>query len=217
MKEKLTNKDLLNFLRSLQFSSGFFDRLKVYYRPIICPFVELIELAEGANKIGDIGCGSGQFCLLLDHFAKPASIYGIEISDRLVNNANQLFSKYSKTQYKFEQYDGVKFPNAVSEMDLLFLNDVLHHVPPANQEQFIKDLFYKMKPGAKLIVKDINGASPLVFFNKLHDMIFAGEKGNERSIKEVTGWLDQSGAKITQSTKKTMYVYPHYTIVATKQ
>jgi 2-polyprenyl-3-methyl-5-hydroxy-6-metoxy-1,4-benzoquinol methylase len=217
MAHSLTNKDLLQFLKSLQFSSGLFDRLKVYYRPIICPFVDLIELAKQGEKIGDIGCGSGQFCLLLDHFAKPSYIYGIEITERLVDNAHQLFSKYSKTPYKFEQYNGVEFPAAVSEMDVLFLNDVLHHVPPANQEQFVKDLMDKMKPGARLVVKDIDGASPLVYFNKLHDTIFAGERGNERSVSEVTTWLEQSGAQIIQSTKKRMYVYPHYTIVASKQ
>lgn len=217
MAHSLSNKDLLRFLQSLQFSSSLFDRLKVYYRPIICPFVELIQLAKQGEKIGDIGCGSGQFCLLLDHFAKPGFIYGIEITDRLVNNAHQLFSKYSKTPYKFEPYDGVVFPDTVSEMDVLFLNDVLHHVPPSHQEQFVKDLFAKMKPGARLIVKDIDGASALVYFNKLHDTIFAGERGNERSVAEVTKWLEQSGAAIIQSTKKRMYVYPHYTIVAAKQ
>lgn len=217
MKEKIANKQLLAYLKSLNFEGGFIDRLKVYYRPMVCPFAELIALVNEGEKIGDIGCGSGQFALLLAHFGRPSFVYGIEINDRLVGNANQLFQKYGQTNYQFEVFDGQRFPDRVGELDILFLNDVLHHVPKMAQRKFMADLIHKMKPGARLVLKDINGGSALVYFNKLHDLIFAGEKGNEIPAQQAAGWLKEDGLNIQEFTKKRMYVYPHYTIVAQKQ
>lgn len=216
-KQNLTTRDLLNFLKSIEFKSGLIDRLKVYYRPLVCPFTDLIRLVKDGESVGDIGCGSGQFCLLLAQFANPASVYGIEINERLVENAIQLFEKHSKVPYHFEKFDGSNFPDKISELDVLFLNDVLHHVPKNMQEQFIASLIAKMKPGARLIIKDINGESLFVYFNKLHDLVFAGEIGNELPFKTTQSLLLRNNTSILQFNKKRMYVYPHYTIVAKKQ
>jgi SAM-dependent methyltransferase len=168
------------------------------------------------EKAGDVGCGSGQFLLLLTEFAQPSYLYGIEISKKLIDNAQNLFSSFPKEKYAFEQYDGIHFPKALAEMDVLFLIDVLHHVPKNNQEAFLKDLANIMKPGARLVLKDINAASPLVYCNKLHDLIFAREIGNEMSMESAKNLLVANGLNIIEQSKRTMYVYPHYTLVAQK-
>jgi 2-polyprenyl-3-methyl-5-hydroxy-6-metoxy-1,4-benzoquinol methylase len=216
MQSKLTNKDLLHFLKNLDFQAGFIDRLKVYYRPIVCPFVDLIDLVKEGEKVGDIGCGSGQFGLLLAEFSKPSFVFGIEISDKLVNNARQLFEKYAKTEYAFEVFDGVHFPDRITELDVIFLNDVIHHVPVLSQEKFIADLIKKMKQNARLILKDINASSGWVICNKVHDLLFAGEIGHELPFEKAKHLLEQNKLDISQFSKKRMYVYPHYTIVAKK-
>jgi 2-polyprenyl-3-methyl-5-hydroxy-6-metoxy-1,4-benzoquinol methylase len=216
-RKNVSNKDLLHYLKTVSFESSFFDRLKVYYRPIICPFVELIGLVNEGEKVGDIGCGSGQFCLLLAKFSRPSYIFGIEISDKLIDNAKQLFKQHAEVPYHFEKFDGVHFPEQIKELDVLFLNDVLHHVPKNAQEKFVKDLVGKMKTGARLIIKDINGSSPLVYCNKVHDLLFAGEIGNELPFEKTRTWMEQNNLQIVDATKKRMYVYPHYTIVAKKQ
>ncbi|MGB3006842.1 MAG: class I SAM-dependent methyltransferase [Chitinophagaceae bacterium] len=216
MKNTLTNKDLLKYLKRLKLKTGLIDKLKIYYRPIVCPFVELISFVKEGDRIGDIGCGSGQFCLLLAAFAKPSFIFGIEINDHLVNNAKSLFEKHSDVPYEFEKFNGKHFPEKIATLDLIFLNDVLHHVPKDFQQQFISDLVNCMKTGARLIIKDINGGSPLVYFNKIHDLVFAGEIGNELPYNKTQSWLEQNNLEIIEIKKKRMYVYPHYTIVAKK-
>jgi 2-polyprenyl-3-methyl-5-hydroxy-6-metoxy-1,4-benzoquinol methylase len=216
MQTNLTNNDLLKFLKSLDFQAGFFDRLKVYYRPMVCPFVDLIRLVKEGERVGDIGCGSGQFGLLVAEFAKPSFVFGIEISERLVNNARQLFEKYAKTDFAFEIFDGIHFQDRIREMDVIFLNDVIHHVPVPAQEKFIMDLIEKMKPGARLILKDIDGSSSWVICNKLHDLVFAGEIGHELPFNKAKSLLLENRLDILQFSKKRMYVYPHYTIVAKK-
>lgn len=217
MNKVLTNKDLLAYLKSLDFKGGLFDKLKVYYRPLVCPFVELISRVKEGQKVGDIGCGSGQFALLLAHFGNPSSIFGIEINDRLVKNANQLFEKYGRVQYLFKEFDGENFPDEIEDLDVIFLNDVLHHVPKNAQKDFLKNLTSKMKKGAILVLKDINGSSPFVYCNKMHDLLFAGEIGHELAAKTSQDWLIETNMTIVNSTKKRMYVYPHYTIIAEKK
>ena len=212
----LKNKKIINYLRSHYKATGFLDSLKIKYRSLICPFVPLIKMVNADDKVGDVGCGSGQFLLLVSEFAKPSFVYGIEINERLVNNAKNLFSSLPNKNFNFTEYNGKNFPAELGEMDIIFLVDVLHHVPKKNQENFIMELISVMKLGAKLILKDINGGSPLVYFNKLHDLIFAREIGNEISIDNAILLLKRNGLKIIEQEKRTMYVYPHYTIVAQK-
>ncbi len=215
MQTELNNKQIINFLKKTYKSAGFVDSLKIKYRSLICPFISLIKMVQPGQKIGDVGCGSGQFLLLVSEFAQPSYLYGIEVSKKLIDNAKNLFSSRSQNSF-FAEYDGTHFPEQLGEMDIIFLIDVLHHVPKKMQENFIKNLTNSMKPGATLILKDINGASGLVYFNKLHDMIFAGEIGNEMSITKAADLLKANGLTITEQEKRNMYVYPHYSIVAKK-
>ena len=216
MQTELTNAAIIRFLKSKFKSAGFIDSLKIRYRSLICPFISLIKLVEPGDSVGDVGCGSGQFMLLVSEFSTPSYVYGIEISERLVKNANDLFSTLPRGYYDFEEYDGVKFPAKIAEMDIIFLVDVLHHVPVSHQEDFLKALATTMKPGARLVLKDINAASPLVYCNKMHDLIFAGEIGHELKMNDARKLLEANGLTITHQEKRRMYVYPHYTIVAQK-
>lgn len=216
MTTALNNAAIIKFLTSKFKSAGFIDSLKIKYRSLICPFISLIQTVKPDEKAGDVGCGSGQFLLLLTEFAQPSYLYGIEISKKLIDNAHNLFSSFPKEKYAFEQYDGIHFPKALTEMDVLFLIDVLHHVPKKNQEAFLKDLAKIMKPGARLVLKDIDASSPLVYCNKIHDLIFAREIGNEMSMESAKNLLVANGLNIIEQSKRTMYVYPHYTLVAQK-
>ena len=213
----ITNADLLQYLKSRHFEGGLVDRIKVYYRPLVCPFVDLIKLVNPGEKVGDIGCGSGQFCLLLAQFSNPSFIYGIEISDKLVSNANALFNQNTSIDYSFEKFDGLHFSNRIADLDVIFLNDVLHHVPKKIQREFMKNLIDKMKVGARLVLKDINAESAFVYCNKMHDLVFAREIGNEIPFSTAKAWIEEYGMKIIYTIKKRMYVYPHYTIVAQKK
>lgn len=216
MQTEVTNSAIINFLKSKFKSAGFIDGLKIKYRSLICPFTSLIKMVNPGDKVGDVGCGSGQFLLLLSEFSPAAKLYGIEISPVLIKNANNLFQDLPSDLYQFKEYDGKNFPTELGEMDIIFLIDVLHHVPKQMQDDFIKNLVTIMKPGARLILKDINAASPFVYFNKLHDIIFAGEIGNEMKMTDAVKRLSDYGLTIIEQEKRTMYVYPHYTIVAQK-
>lgn len=214
--DTITNPAIVQFLKEHFPGTGFVDGLKIKYRSYICPFISLLSFIRPGDRVGDIGCGSGQFLLLASHFARPSSVYGIEISERLIQNANALFARQPFKSYVFETYDGNHLPEKLGEMDIIFLIDVLHHVPRKQQERFIEHICAVMKPGARFVLKDIDRSSPLVVFNKMHDLIFAGEVGNEISMKKAANLLRTHGMHLIEEHKRTMYVYPHYTYVAQK-
>lgn len=213
----IDNKAIIHFLGEKHFSTGLFDSLKIKYRSLICPYVSLIKKVKQGEKVGDIGCGNGQLLLLLSEFAHPSYFFGIEIKERLIRNAKLLFQNSGQHRYKFELYDGEHFPQELEEMDTIFLVDVLHHVPRKKQKDFLKNLAGRIKSGSRLVLKDIDRSSPFVIFNKIHDLVFSGEIGNEISISKALDLLEKNGFDIIEQEKRLMYVYPHYTLVAQKR
>ncbi len=115
-------------------------------------------------------------------------------------------------------YNGTELPDVLFEYDHLFLIDVLHHVPVAQQAAFLKQIYAKMRPGSKLILKDIDAAR-LVWcsFNKLHDLMLSGEIGHEWTFARALTECQRIGFELVGSQKKRTLVYPHYTLELVKR
>jgi hypothetical protein len=65
-------------------------------------------------------------------------------------------------------------------------------------------------------LKDINRSSGFVYFNKMHDLVFAGEVGNEKSVEETSKICEKAGFRILSTFTKRTVVYPHYFLVLEK-
>jgi 2-polyprenyl-3-methyl-5-hydroxy-6-metoxy-1,4-benzoquinol methylase len=191
------------------------SKIKTIYRPYICPFDDILNQIPQGTSLFDIGCGAGSFLSILTNFNAPKKIGGIEIADHLIADARTLLSKFNVEQHIYK-YDGVNIPDEIAEYAYVSMIDVYHHIPPSLQVSFMKQLYAKMKPGAILIFKDINKANPLVVMNKLHDLLLSKEIGNEISMNTALNLLKEIGFSINSTAKKTMLVYPHFTIIAQK-
>lgn len=198
--------------------SRFVDSLKARYRPFICPFKDLMRFVRPGDRICDVGCGSGQFSLLLTTWTAAAGILGIEIDERLVNNARWLCGLAPhEVPIEFRLFNGFDFPESVGDCTLVFMVDVLHHVAGPRQQEFLNSLHRAMVPGARLILKDIDRDSRLVIFNKLHDLVLAGEVGRERGLREATAMCEAAGFRILTTFTTRRVVYPHYFVVVEKR
>ena len=207
----------ISYLNDKTKDESFVDRLKIKFRPLIFPIELLLEQVNESDIVFDIGCGSGQFSLLAVHFKKIKKVFGIEIKNELVENANNLFKKHTKNiDYKFIQYNGNTLPSEVGLFTKVFLNDVLHHIPQNQQIDFLKKIYNAMDSEAVFILKDINASTPLVYFNKLHDIIFAGEIGKELRYEHALKVLQEIGFEIIKTDRRNIVVYPHYTIICKK-
>lgn len=208
-----STQTLVEFFRARTPDAGLVDKLKIVYRPLICPFDDLLAYVASNNRVFDLGCGRGQFALLLAEFVKPRAIAGIEISQELIEKAHALLSGYSADiPIDFRSYDGVHIPEFIGEYDVVFMIDVVHHIPRAAQKTFLCNLHQRMAPGSRLIIKDIDAASPLVFANKLHDLVLAGELGHEMTQANMLQSALDAGFTLLGSRERRMLWYPHFTL-----
>ncbi len=212
----VTTRELVTELRATTVGQGVIERLKIAYRPYICPFDDLIRRVRPGAHVVDIGCGSGQFALLLAQFSSAASVHGIEVDDRLVANATKLLAERAPGfPATFEKYDPTKgLPESVARAEQVFVIDVLHHVPPAKQQPVINQLRTLVGPGTLLVLKDIDAASPLVFANKLHDVVLSRDLGREVKADTAKRWVTAAGFRVVEVSRKRTLVYPHYLIEA---
>ncbi|HAI77459.1 MAG TPA: hypothetical protein DCM08_14605 [Microscillaceae bacterium] len=213
MEKLLNNNTLSEKLRVNMPATGFTNRLKIRYRPYICPFNKLLALIPPNQKIFDIGCGSGMFLMLLAEYCQPQALAGIEIDEELIQNARHLLQQYPFPA-DLQVFNGFDLPPSIQTYDWVAMVDVLHHIPRADQKNFFERLYQVMRPGASLLIKDIDAASPLVYFNKLHDWVFAGEIGNEWKASALVQWLGEVGFQVKSLEKQNTYVYPHFTLIA---
>jgi 2-polyprenyl-3-methyl-5-hydroxy-6-metoxy-1,4-benzoquinol methylase len=213
----VSRKQLLKFLSENEGDKlKGLNKLKVLYRPYICPFDDLLNIIPPQKSIFDIGCGSGTFLSLCAGFTNPTKLGGIEISATLIENAKILLRKFNIPS-SVTVFDGAVFPEEINQYDVITLIDVLHHVPKAQQEIFLTTIFDKMKSGATFILKDIDAASIFVYTNKVHDLLLAKEIGHEWKASRVEEKLKKLGFIIKSTSKKRMLWYPHYTIVVEKK
>jgi SAM-dependent methyltransferase len=209
-----SNKELSSFLKIKNPKMSLLDKLKVVYRPYICPFSELLTEVKNVDSVFDIGCGSGQLLLLISEFTEVKKIGGVEIKQRLIDNAKSLLGEIN-TDF-LSVYNGKDLPNEMDIFDAIILNDVWHHIPKAQQELFLREVYSKMKKGAILVFKDIDASSFWVHFNRFHDLLLGEGGGQELSLKEMIKISENIGFHVKNSFKKRQYCYDHYFLILEK-
>ena len=108
-------------------------------------------------------------------------------------------------------------PLCLSAYDCITLIDVLHHIPKDVQEAYLRKLAGYMKPGSMLVLKDIDASGPLVWFNRLHDAIFAGNGFQEIPAPKAAAMLEDAGLAIESRWTVRRLWYPHYFLIARKK
>ena len=183
-------------------------------RPYICPFEEVLRrmpaVEEGAGRVLDVGCGVGIMSALAAGPGKARSVVGFDVSQRAIDVARgiQVPGACSMT---FHALPAGTFPEG--EFDMVLCIDVLHHVPPAVQNEFLRQTCQHVAAGGLLIFKDI---SPKPWWkaqaNRLHDLIMARQWVHYRREAEIVGMLNELGGEVVESTRLDRLWYSHYLV-----
>ena len=111
---------------------------------------ELRRANADVERIIEFGCGTGNNIPFLHQMCENAQLVGVDISEQSLAVARR---RHADTNTRFAT------PQAIDEsasVDLVFVNGVFHHIPPAEHGQWIAWLARVLKPGGLLAFFDNN-------------------------------------------------------------
>ena len=202
--------DAYNFINVLRDAFGF-KMFLTWARPLICPFERLICHIPKNSKVFDVGCGNGSLLFLIAKYRDPKKLYGVDIFE---NDLKVVKVAFRNTHYKkiktFEDWPDEKF-------DVVTAIDVLHHIEPKHQTQFILELLKKLSPKGTLIIKDMS-TKPWICakINIIHDLIFANQIINYFSFEDLIEIIRKNNFEIKEINSKILFWYSHEWVVSTR-
>jgi len=209
---EITGWQLSREAKKISCGLGLKDRLLMTYRPMICPFHVLYDHVPQGSRVLDIGCGSGFFLLLMSRLGRISGGVGVDVDEAKIKIANSLKADNSNLEFGMNDAEG-SFPKG--SFDCVTMIDVLHHVSPGKQRDFIgnlKDLNVK-----KIIFKDIDPEAKFKStMNSIHDIVLSHQKPNYCSKEDIADWLGEMGFVVSFISRCDMLWYSHYLIVAEK-
>jgi 2-polyprenyl-3-methyl-5-hydroxy-6-metoxy-1,4-benzoquinol methylase len=182
-------------------------------RPYICPFEKLVEYVRPGSSVLDIGCGAGLLLSLIAGLEVEFEGTGFDVSRRAIDAANIMRQRaaatFPKAKLSFLQVGRDScWPSGV--FDTVFIVDVMHHIPPGSQREFLHHGISKVKPGGTLVYKDMC-MRPWwkATANRLHDFVIARERISYVPIESVQRWASAQGMETIARRDDTRLWYGH--------
>lgn len=189
--------------------------LRAKLRKVVCPMDEVCNYVPLGSSVFDLGCGTGAMLLELIDTREARAVGGCEVSLSLLDTARRAVAGKLGNAGSF--IEAKSPPEDIGRFDCVTLVDVLHHIPKSEQSAYIGQVAANMKPGAMLLLKDIDAASVLVWFNRLHDALFAGNGFQEISFECAKSYIVDSGLNVESTSRVRRLWYPHYFVLARKR
>ncbi|MFA5992879.1 MAG: class I SAM-dependent methyltransferase [Candidatus Pacearchaeota archaeon] len=160
------------------FSGG--NSLKIYNK-----MIKVLDIKD-KSKVLDAGCGTGNLLYFLYKRNRNISLYGIDVSSKMLSFAREKFDRAKVTiELKKESVENISF-NA-GFFDFVFSVDAFHHY--SNPFAAFKKFYYVLKKGGKLAIIDFD-------FGMIGNKIFHYlEPGNKKgySKKEIYNFYVENG------------------------
>jgi len=103
--------------------------------------------------IADIGAGTGVFSAPFGVAVRPSGkVYAVDIDQGLIDHIDDRVGEMGLTNYVHGVLGGFDDPNLPGDIDLAFINDVLHHIE--HRQLYLKNLAAYVKPGGRIAVID---------------------------------------------------------------
>jgi 2-polyprenyl-3-methyl-5-hydroxy-6-metoxy-1,4-benzoquinol methylase len=136
---------------------GFEDRFRGSEDEIRRRLTEYAPYFAGASDVLDVGCGRGEFLDLMKQAGVSAR--GLDINPEMVEvcKARGLDAIAG---------DALAYVNGLPDESLggLLAIQVIEHLDPAYLQRFLQAAFYKLRPGATMVLETINPACWVAFF-----------------------------------------------------
>ncbi len=177
--------------------------------------MDLLLPAEG--PILDVGCGFGLWSAYFSQMQPGRRIIGIDPNAHRIAMAQKVAEKLGvKTKFFAED---VRQTAARGPFRAVYLLDVLHHIPSADQVEVVSQLTDMLEEGGTLVIKDITTKPWLgLKFTEILDRAMVGMK-EELAYRHHNEWselLRDLGYSVRVVRVPDVLPYPHVIIAATK-
>jgi SAM-dependent methyltransferase len=121
----------------------YFNEQTITTRDYVIPFIEEIKKLKPGDRILEVGCGEGGN--LVPFIEMGMEVTGVDINTRQLERAVEYLSESGYKDVNIINQDIYKTsPTELGEYDVIFLRDVIEHIP--NQERFMTYIKSFMKP-----------------------------------------------------------------------
>lgn len=161
------------------------------------------------STVLDVGCGNGLLLNVLADAGRIGLSQGVDISGPAVGVA---VAAAGRVPVERRPAFAARPPESLlpaEVFDVVLLVDVMHHVPPAVQDDFLVRVGGCVRPGGLLVYKDMC-RRPLwrAAMNRLHDCVVARQWIHYYPIERVGPTLG-GGFELVRSTDRRMLWYGH--------
>lgn len=165
-----------------------------------------------SGELMSVGCGHGLVERYVTRRNPRIAVVGYELDGRRVAIAA---ATAEGERVRVEAADVRSLPDTAL-FDAILCCDVLHHLDAEAQRLLLKHLASRLRPGGRLIVKDI-AATPRwkCRWNEIHDRIVSGDRVTSRDPHEVAEDMEGSGLTVRRNERVARWQpYPHFIVVA---
>lgn len=137
---------------------GFEDRFRGSSDEIRARLEEYMPIFAGASDVLDIGCGRGEFLLMLRE--RGVTARGVDVNPAMVEACRE-------RGLEATAQDALEYLGALPDGALggLFAAQVIEHLKPAYLLRLLEEAFAKLRPGAPIVLETINPACWYAFFS----------------------------------------------------
>ena len=155
----------------------------------------------------DVSCGVGSMLEMIGKKIASAKLYGIDLSESMIN-----FAKYHYPNYFFIIGNAEQLPFEDGKFDIITNSIAFHHY--SNPELFLMEVFRVLKPGGQFLLMDVspNGNQKRKFFNFSAKYIIRDGHVSFKTSNEIMEMLKQIGFKDISQDK---IGFPEITITST--
>lgn len=143
-----------------QIISAYSGIIRVYafirFKIIHLRFLEEIEqYLPDDGTILDLGCGFGLFSLYIAACKPNARVIGLDVNARRLQIARDAAEKLGIHNASFVQQD-LRAWRPEQTIAGAYALDIFHHLPVENGNRLLSDLFARLEPGGRFLLKDID-------------------------------------------------------------
>jgi SAM-dependent methyltransferase len=116
---------------------------------------EIGQYLPGEGTVLDIGCGFGLFSLYYAQLLPEASFRGVDLNARRIARATAAARRLGLANAAYAVGDARGY-RATEKLSAAYMLDIVHHIPPETVEPLLSELHEAIRPGGRLIVKDVD-------------------------------------------------------------